>query len=164
LKNHRESAIAYAATLGCWISGFYRAIGALIQSLQPQHCLQPEQPRPASTDMSTVRGARPLIEKGCLLLRPRDFHATPFIRARPAPKRSPKVRATNPPAGGLRIKRTYDYEESLPPIALLNAARKSGALAVEPDQALEFLREYQALAGKSNAGWEQRLCNGAVSF
>ncbi|PMD49573.1 HCP-like protein [Hyaloscypha bicolor E] len=109
--------------------------------------------------MSTVRGARPLIEKGCLLLRPRDFHATPFIRARPAPKRSPKVRATNPPAGGLRIKRTYEYEESLPPIALLNAARKSGALAVEPDQALEFLREYQALAGKSNAGWKQRLCD-----
>jgi hypothetical protein len=164
LENHRESAIAYAATLGCWISGICRTIGAFIPSLQPQHCLQPEQPRPPSTGMSTVRGARPLIEKGCLVLRSRDFHATPFIRARPASKRSPKVRAMNPPAGSLQIKRTYDYEESLPPIALLNAAEKSGALTVEPDQALEFLREYQALAGKSNVGWEQRLCNGAVSF
>jgi hypothetical protein len=73
LKNYRESAIAYTVTLECWIYGFCRTIGAFIPSLQPQHCLQPEQPTPPSTDMSTVRGARPLIEKGCLLLRSRDF-------------------------------------------------------------------------------------------
>lgn len=110
--------------------------------------------------MSTLRSARPLIEKGCLSLRSRNFHATPSIRARPAPKQSPRVRAANPPPWAARVKRTYDHEESLPPITLLDAARKSGALAVEPDEALQFLREFQALAGKSNTGWEERLCNG----
>jgi hypothetical protein len=110
--------------------------------------------------MSTARGARPLIEKTCLVLRSRNFYVAPFLGARPAPKRSPKVKAANPPPGAVRVKRTYDFEESLPPIALLNAARKSGALVVEPHEALHFLREYQALDGKSNPGWEQRLCNG----
>ena len=110
--------------------------------------------------MSTLRSARPLIGKGCLLLQSRKFHAAPPIKARPVSKQSPRARAANSPAGSARVKRTYGHEESLPPIALLEAARKSGALTVKPDEALHFLREYQALAGKSNTGWEQRLCNG----
>ena len=110
--------------------------------------------------MSTLRTARPLIEKGHLLLQSRKFHSTPSIKARPVPKQSPRVRAANSSPGSTRVKRTYNHEDSLPPIALLDAAKKSGALAVEPDEALQFLREYQALAGKSNTGWEQKLCNG----
>jgi hypothetical protein len=109
--------------------------------------------------MSMPRSAKILIERASLLLGSRKFHGTPAIRARPAPK-SPRVRAANPPTGAVRVKRAHDHEVSLPPIALLDAARKSGALAVEPHQALQFLREYQALAGKSNEGWEQRLCKG----
>jgi hypothetical protein len=66
----------------------------------------------------------------------------------------------NPRPGAIRVRRTYDFEESLPPIALLHSAKKSGALAVEPDKALESLREYQALAGRSSAGWERKLCTG----
>ncbi|KAN0095253.1 HCP-like protein [Hyaloscypha variabilis] len=107
--------------------------------------------------MSMPRSAKILIERASLLLGSRKFHGTPAIRGRPAPK-SPRVRAANPPTGAVRVKRAHDHEVSLPPIALLDAARKSGALAVEPHQALQFLREYQALAGKSNEGWEQRLC------
>jgi TPR repeat protein len=108
--------------------------------------------------MSTFKGARPLLEKGCWLLDSRAFYATPFVRAKPAPKRSPRVKAGNPHPGVVRVKRTYDFEESLPPIVLLDAARKSGALVVEPDKALGFLREYHALAGKPTAGWERKLC------
>ncbi|KAE9367908.1 HCP-like protein [Stipitochalara longipes BDJ] len=109
--------------------------------------------------MATLKSARPLIGKGYLLLGLKNFHGTPSTRVRPAPKKSPRVRAANPPTGAVRVKRTYNHEDSLPPIALLDAARKSGALGVDPDQALQFLREYQTLAGKSNTGWEQRLCN-----
>jgi hypothetical protein len=147
------------------ISGFYWTIGLFIsacRSVDP--CSQSPLYIPVcncnQSDMSTVRGARPLIEKSRLVLRSRNFHVTPFLGARPAPKRSPKVKAANPPPGAGRLKRTYDFEESLPPISLLNSARKSGALVVEPHEALHFLRGYQALDGKSNPGWEERLCNG----
>jgi hypothetical protein len=112
--------------------------------------------------MSNGRVARPLVEKACLMLGSRKFQSTPLFRARPAP-RSPRVRAASPAPGAVRVKRTYDFEDSLPPIALLNSARKSGALTIEPHEALQFLREYLALDGKSNAGWEQRLCNGELS-
>ena len=111
-------------------------------------------------DMSTYRGARPLIERGYRLLPSRQLHETSFLRARPAPRRSPRVNTGIPPPSAVRVKRTYDFEESLPPISLLNSARKSGVLVVEPHKALEFLREYQALAVKSSAGWERRLCAG----
>ena len=45
-------------------------------------------------------------------------------------------------------------------MALLNSARKSGALDVEPENALEFLRRYQDESGKSSGGWELRLSAG----
>jgi hypothetical protein len=114
-------------------------------------------------DMSTGRFARPLVENACLMLGSRKFHSTPLFRAGPAPRRPPRVKAASPAPGAVRVKRTYDSEDSLPPIALLNSARKSGALVIEPHEAVQFLREYLALDGKSNAGWEQRLCNGEPS-
>jgi hypothetical protein len=83
------------------------------------------------------------------------------MQARPAPSRSPRVKASSQPRpGAIRVKRTYDSEESLPPVALLNSVRKSCALDVEPENALEFLRRYQDESGKSSDGWEQRLCAG----
>jgi len=113
--------------------------------------------------MSTGRVARPLVEKACLMLGSRTFHSTPLFQAGPAPRRSLRVKAASPAPGAVRVKRTYDFEDSLPPIALLNSARKSGALVIGSHEALQFLREYLALDGKSNAGWEQRLCSGESS-
>jgi len=111
--------------------------------------------------MSGPRKSVPLIEKAFKLLGSRNFHAASYIQARPAPSRSPRVKASSQPRpGAIRVNKTYDVEESLPPIALLNAARKSSALDVEPDNALEFLRRYQEEPGKSSGGWEQRLCDG----
>lgn len=58
------------------------------------------------------------------------------------------------------MKKIPSIEESLPPMVLLNAARKSGVLSVEPEKALEFLRQYQQLSGRPGGTWEQKLCDG----
>lgn len=62
--------------------------------------------------------------------------------------------------GAVRVKKTPAIEESLPPLVLLNSARKSGVLSIEPEKALEFLRQYHELSTKHGGLWEQKLCDG----
>lgn len=58
------------------------------------------------------------------------------------------------------VRKTYSFEESQPPIAPLDAAKKSGAITIEPEKALEFLRAFHLRVGTSTLGWEQKLCEG----
>jgi hypothetical protein len=104
----------------------------------------------------------PLLENGCKLVSLRGFHASPSIAARPAPRMSPRVAAAQPSNNRVRVKKTYSSEESLPPISLINSARKSGALVIESGKSLEFLRQYQELAARPTPGWEQNLCAGEL--
>lgn len=55
----------------------------------------------------------------------------------------------------------HDIETALPPLILLNAAQKSGALSVQPLLALEFLRKYQTRAKNPTSGWVQELGQGS---
>jgi len=113
--------------------------------------------------MTTLRKARPLIENGCRLLSQKSFHISHNFGAKGAPKRSPRViRSTRPPrTETVRIKKEHGPEDSLPSIVLLNAAKKSGALKIEPEKALDFLRQYQDLEKRLlKSGWEQKLCAG----
>ena len=112
--------------------------------------------------MASLRKSIPLVENGCRLVCLRGFHASPSIAARPAPRKSPRVAAAQPSASTVRVKKTYSSEESLPPISLINSARKSGALVIEPVKALGFLRQYQELAARPTPGWEQSLCTGEL--
>jgi hypothetical protein len=112
--------------------------------------------------MVSLRRSMPLLENGCRLLCLRSFHASASITARPAPRKSPRVAASQPSDSRIRVKKTYSSGESLPPISLINSARKSGALVIESGKALEFLRQYQELAARPTPGWEQNLCTGEL--
>jgi hypothetical protein len=112
--------------------------------------------------MATLRKSMPLLENGCRFVCLRSFHAGSSIAARPAPRKSPRVAAAQPSASTVRVKKTYSSEESLPPISLINSARKSGALVIESGKALEFLRQYQELSARPTPGWEQNLCTGEL--
>ncbi len=116
-------------------------------------------PRPGP--LLKLKVATPLVDQGCRLLGLRNFSVTQSVRAKPAPKRSPRVAAqAQSRPDTIRVKQVYDSEESLPPMALLNSARKSGALAIEPMKARDFLLQYQERVGNPNSGWEQKLCSG----
>lgn len=54
----------------------------------------------------------------------------------------------------------FSSPEALPPLALLESASKSGALDVEPNVAIQALRQYQLLSQAGTAGWEKQLCAG----
>ncbi|KAH8803168.1 hypothetical protein F5884DRAFT_682254 [Xylogone sp. PMI_703] len=76
------------------------------------------------------------------------------------PKRSPKaqhqISKNNSRPRIMPAK--FSSPEALPPLALLNSASKSGVLDIEPDVALQALRQYQILAQGSSSGWEKQLC------
>ncbi|RFU33541.1 hypothetical protein B7463_g2821, partial [Scytalidium lignicola] len=52
----------------------------------------------------------------------------------------------------------FSSAEALPPLTLLNSASKSGALDIEPEVALQALRQYQNLSQTGSTGWETQLC------
>jgi hypothetical protein len=54
----------------------------------------------------------------------------------------------------------YEPEEALPPRVILEAGAKSGALKMNPDEALELLRRYQERRKRASKGWEAKLCRG----
>jgi hypothetical protein len=54
----------------------------------------------------------------------------------------------------------YSPEDALPPRAILESARKSGAMNVSPEEALSLLRRYQELERQERNGWEEELCEG----
>jgi hypothetical protein len=121
--------------------------------------------------MSTLSRSSHIIQNGYKAFKPRQFHQVSFLAAKRSPKASPRVAAkirntsrAPPPAGTTRVQKTYISEECLPPIALLQAGSKSGALPVDPNTAVSVLLRYQELAKKPSAGWERTLCTGKQFF
>ena len=112
--------------------------------------------------MATVRRSLPVFEKCLQLLGPRSFHAS-TIRAKavrsPAVKKIIQQNSGSRP-GVNRVRKTYDPEKCVPPLALLESASKSGTLEIRPHKALSVLRRYQELYEKPSPGWERELCNG----
>lgn len=54
----------------------------------------------------------------------------------------------------------YDQDAALPPLVILEAASKSGAMKISPEQALNLLRRYQELEKQRGKRWEEQLCIG----
>ncbi|TAQ86714.1 hypothetical protein B7494_g4962 [Chlorociboria aeruginascens] len=85
----------------------------------------------------------------------RSFHISYHLRAGPA--KSPRVLRGNRQSAA-RSKAPRDIEESLPPLALLELAKKSGVLEINSQKALEILRDFPAFSS-SGSNWEQNLCS-----
>lgn len=113
--------------------------------------------------MSSVRKTISLLESGSRLVYLRRFHASPPVKARPAPRKSPRITSSTKQQSVIRVRKSYSIEESLPTISLLNSAKESGVLTVEQDHAIAFLRRYHELAERPIAGWEQKICTGEQS-
>jgi len=110
--------------------------------------------------MATLRRAIPLVERSYKSLSSRSFHATSHLDAKPKSRPSPKIAKSTP--GGARVQnvqKQYNPQESLPPVAMLQSAAKSGAMDLEPAKATEFLTEYLKRVGNlTRKGWEEDLC------
>lgn len=92
----------------------------------------------------------------------RSFHGSPLALKNSYPdvtrqkKIKERLQSTN-----ASNNRNYTFEETLPPLNLLKVAYESGALSIEPERALQFLRQYYNLASRPSVGWERKLCTGA---
>ncbi|KAL3419244.1 hypothetical protein PVAG01_09466 [Phlyctema vagabunda] len=109
--------------------------------------------------MSSLKRSIGFIHKTNISLSVRSLHTTLAARAPPiVPKRvhSPPRRMGVP---RLPVQKIATAEECLPPNNLLHSARKSGALNVEPVQAVEILQEYQRQVSNPSPGWEKRICS-----
>lgn len=75
---------------------------------------------------------------------------------------SSKARA--PSKGHRRAWEPKDFpiEDQLPPSALLKSAKKSKALNIEPEDALNILRRYIDLSREKPRGWESQVCQGKL--
>jgi hypothetical protein len=113
--------------------------------------------------MSTLRKTKPFVEICCKCLSSRSFHTLPSFAAKAAraPRLVQKAKAlTSHSSGTIRVKKLVDPEAALPTLDLLRSAHKAGAINLSPEQALEFLREYQERERRPHIGWERKLCNG----
>lgn len=54
----------------------------------------------------------------------------------------------------------YDPKDALPPVVILQAANKSGAMDISPEKAIDLLLRYLELQKQAYTGWEKRLCSG----
>ncbi|KAF4632710.1 hypothetical protein G7Y89_g5421 [Cudoniella acicularis] len=89
--------------------------------------------------MITIRRSIPVLRNGCKALGVRSFHSTPHHEAKPRP--SPRVsRTRGPTPQTTQPKKASDVEQSLPPLALLESASKSGLINISARKALEFLQ------------------------
>ena len=89
------------------------------------------------------------------------------LEAQKSPRKpSLSTRKIGTPSPGVhRSKEIYHPEECMPPSVLLQSARKSGALKIDVEKAIEVLREYQKLEGNTKeALWEKRLCDGKLNL
>jgi hypothetical protein len=76
-------------------------------------------------------------------------------------KLKPKLHNPLPVKEGLAEKlrlQGYTVEEALPPLTLLNLARKSGALDIRANEALGVVRRYTQLQGTKEELWEAEFC------
>lgn len=82
----------------------------------------------------------------------RDCQSRRFIHPTPplsSTLKRVRVRKTRGPA---------DYENDLPPTAILRTAHKSGTLPMGPDKILDFLREFQTQSSVRTPGWDRAVC------
>ncbi|PBP16697.1 NOL1/NOP2/sun family protein [Diplocarpon rosae] len=109
--------------------------------------------------VASIRRTTLIVEKSYIEIGLRSLHVVPSMKAA---ARSPRViaksRALNAGSNVVSMK-TYDTQQCLPPMALLNIAKKSGALSITPEKALGFLRTYHERTAAPGAGWEQQLCS-----
>lgn len=116
--------------------------------------------------MSIFRKSIPLIAKNCRLSYPKCFHtANLLLASRPVGKSPSVARLVSKNSNSIsktKIRISYTDEDSLPPLYILRTAYKSGALDIEPEKALDLLREYQNRSGRSAVGWEQQLSHGKI--
>jgi hypothetical protein len=115
--------------------------------------------------MLRLRRPLPLVKRGwrlyniAALQKPRVFMLTKNTKPSPptddhiALGRRSRVISPNTPAD-------YEPDEALPPRVILEAGAKSGALKMNPDEALELLRRYQERQKRASKGWEAKLCRG----
>lgn len=120
--------------------------------------------------MSLLRTSRSLIPRCSipqpqLLICTRQFHTPPPLNAQP--RRSPRVKAASQyrQTNGSLHKRnpTYNVEDSLPSMSILQTAQKEGILDLEPEKTLQFLHAFSlSNSMKSTGTWEEKLCAGKL--
>lgn len=116
--------------------------------------------------MLSLRRPLPFTRKSWRVLNPRSMgsyqNKTWVTLAPEAPpvfnKHPENSRVLSPDASSRRVK--YDPKDALPPVVILEAAKKSGAMDVSPEKAIELLLQFQELQKQSSKGWEQQLCEG----
>jgi TPR repeat protein len=108
--------------------------------------------------MSNFRRPLVVIGKSWSVLISRSLHATSVSWATAATKASPKVWRRKHLPNVVRSR--VDFEEALPPISILQAASKAGAMEISAEKAKEALLRYQDLEIRSAAGWEAKFCKG----
>ncbi|RDL37455.1 uncharacterized protein BP5553_04888 [Venustampulla echinocandica] len=100
----------------------------------------------------------PVLQKCQRQLGSRNIHSTPRCNA----AYSPTVRKIRNGQSNQRAaaapRQNLSVDEALPPITMLSVAKKSGVIDIEPEKALEFLREYTKASASSTGDWEQKLC------
>ena len=100
------------------------------------------------------------MERSYKLLSSRSFHVTSHLDAKPSPRPSPRIaKSSSSRARVQNVQKQYNPQESLPPLAILQSAAKSGAMNIDPSKAMEFLTEYLKRVGNlTRKGWEEDLC------
>ncbi|KAM0143827.1 hypothetical protein ACHAP3_001091 [Botrytis cinerea] len=110
--------------------------------------------------MSNPRVILP-FKYGLRLLNQRSLHTTPRLFAvsvKPSRKQIlAKRNATEPVIVRKRV--PINTSDALPPMFILETDHKAGVLTVDPNKAMEFLKNYQSLHGNPNQGWETGICN-----
>ena len=117
--------------------------------------------------MSSLKRTLPIIRRSCRPSSCRSFHTISSVDAQKSPRKpSLSTRKIATPSPGLhRRKEIYHPEECMPPTVLLQSARKSGALEIDVEKAIEVLRGYQKLEGNTREVlWEKRLCDGKLNL
>jgi hypothetical protein len=110
--------------------------------------------------MSNFRRPLFLFGKGWSVLNSRSLHATSISGARHATKPAPQILIRKQLPNVVRSR--VDSEEALPPISILQAASKAGAMEISAEKAIEALLRYQDLEIRSAAGWEAKFCKGGA--
>ncbi|QSZ31878.1 hypothetical protein DSL72_001447 [Monilinia vaccinii-corymbosi] len=107
--------------------------------------------------MSTFRM---LPRCGFRLLNQRSLHTTPRRLAVGVKQSRKQILARRNAADPViqRKRISIDTPDALPPLFILETDHKAGVLKVDPHKAMEFLKHYQSLHGKSNPGWEAGIC------
>ena len=129
--------------------------------------------------MEAAKRLQNLLVRNRKIIGARCLHVTPQSMAKSGAMPSPKVlrsknmqpvKATRAPGQSSRPNVQFQpsrdlnarIERSLPPLVMVDAARKSGAIDLDADTVYDFLRQFQLTMKKGvpMLGWEKNLCEG----